>query len=431
MRGGSPNPMTDLPAYIEALKEGFLLPYPAIYNALGLESKDIKVTTRANPRAGEVAIKTDALGEKTDLRVMVTPDGKHKVYGFINGQRVAQDFKFRPDAGGIHRGTQGDITNFVEDFVAKLPDSRVVYKVYGDGPTKTFETVEALTRRYKQTGIATSGRLKEVLQGQPELQNLAGPMYDGRDKGVAVVRYDTWELYDRLSRGASTLQSRVSALAAEVPSLRVHLVPLLREAAAEREARGRFTIPRSGYLPMAVRGQDPIVPKDTDLAIWTWEEGDKLYGIAFQGKAQKPLWNYRFRDEAQRVRQIKETIADRKLSLEAKRKRMEERRNQQHGLTEGDILYSSWGYDQTNVDFYQVTKVMGKQVIIREVASKVVKDSGPQVYVAAVPNKFVGAPMRKTPQGNGRDVSIKINSFAYAHPWDGKPKYETGGGWGH
>ena len=29
-------------------------------------------------------------------------------------------------------------------------------------------------------------------------------------------------------------------------------------------------------------------------------------------------------------------------------------------IKEGDIFYSSWGYDQTNIDYYKVTKLIGK-----------------------------------------------------------------------
>ena len=29
----------------------------------------------------------------------------------------------------------------------------------------------------------------------------------------------------------------------------------------------------------------------------------------------------------------------------------------------GDIFYSSWGYDQTNIDYYMVTKIIGKTFV--------------------------------------------------------------------
>jgi len=96
----------------------------------------------------------------------------------------------------------------------------------------------------------------------------------------------------------------------------------------------------------------------------------------------------------------------------------------------GDILYSSWGYDQTNVDFYQVTALVGdKRVKIRPLAKKVVSyGSSGEDKVAAVPNKFVGPElMRMVFPGDW----VEIRSYELAHKWDGTPLYETRQVFGH
>jgi len=94
----------------------------------------------------------------------------------------------------------------------------------------------------------------------------------------------------------------------------------------------------------------------------------------------------------------------------------------------GDILYSSWGYDQTNVDFYQIVATTGKSVKIREIGQKVVRSTVGADYVVAVPNDFQSSPMTKRIRPG---APIKISSFQRAYPWDGKPRYQTGGGLGH
>jgi hypothetical protein len=170
-------------------------------------------------------------------------------------------------------------------------------------------------------------------------------------------------------------------------------------------------------------------PEGTDLEIITYESGKgMLNAVAFQGRAKKPLWNYYFRSESQRRKRIEDTIAARERHLERKKERQRERREFQHNLKVGDFLYTSWGYDQTNVDYYQVIKVIGKMVEIREVAKKTVRSSPPQDYVAPIKNKFVGPKMRKKV---GMGDSVRIESYAHATPWDGKPKYQTSFGWGH
>lgn len=201
----------------------------------------------------------------------------------------------------------------------------------------------------------------------------------------------------------------------------------------QEEAAGRFFMPRESYLPQQARGKDPILPEGTDLAIWTYEvessKGVKPYAIAFAGKQSKPLWHYAFRNEADRDRSIKETIASRKSVLEDKNRKLQERREFKHEFNVGDILDSSWGYDQTNVSWYEVVDILGSQMVaIREINGKVVRREHGADYVEPVPGSYHGPVLRKrVSPGHG----VRINSYSWASKWDGKPKYETPAEMGH
>ncbi len=195
-------------------------------------------------------------------------------------------------------------------------------------------------------------------------------------------------------------------------------------------------IPREFRVPKEVRDKPPLQPEGTDLAIWAYEVevGGKTqyYAIAFQGKSNKPLWNYRFQSEQSRNTTIKETIETRKSVLAEKAKRKDDKKQFKHSLEKGDILYSSWGYDQTNVDFYEVTAVGDKQIVIREISSRVVSHSTGSEKVMAEPGDFVGPPMKKNPQmGHGGRPYVKINSVQTAYEWEGNPLYRTETGYGH
>jgi hypothetical protein len=228
-----------------------------------------------------------------------------------------------------------------------------------------------------------------------------------------------------------SFREKVIKLAHDNPKLRSDLLPLLR-AGAEKEAIRMPTMDRSFYLPSHLRDTTPEMPEGTDLAIYTWEENGTPYGIAFQGKAKKPLWNYSFRGNSQRDQYIEKTIRSRRTTLEEKKKRQQEKKDFQHGLSVGDILYSSWGYDQTNIDFYEVTKLMGKMVMMRPIAQKTVREERGSDWVVPLPGRFTGAALRKKPQsGYGGGVYVKLNSFSSASLWDGKPKRQTAAGWGH
>ena len=185
-------------------------------------------------------------------------------------------------------------------------------------------------------------------------------------------------------------------------------------------------------LPAQIRNTKPNVDSDkTDLDIWTWEENDKPYGIAFQGKAGKPLWYNYFRNPSSRDQKIKITISNRKGGIKDKLRKLQEKKEFTHNVQIGDIFVSSWGYDQTNVDFYQVTKVMGKQIAVRPIDNKE-QGSSSHGTVRVVPNKnrFTGSEEKHIIR-QGNPINFKVNSFSSASLWDGKPRDETSTNAGH
>lgn len=220
-----------------------------------------------------------------------------------------------------------------------------------------------------------------------------------------------------------SLRRQLGILASKNAGFRLDLLREIQRAAA--------MTPRHLYLPAEIKNQDPFVPPGTDLEIWTWEKLGKIYGIAFAGKANKPLWHWSFPTEARRQQEIDATIQRRKEHFAEKARKQTLRKEFQHGLESGTMLYNSWGYDQTQVDWFQVTKLVGKQVEVRPVGSKIVRESGNQDYVVPVPNHFTGPPLRKTPQSGGSSGPYLKMNHGYAYVWDGKPKYQTAWGYGH
>lgn len=118
----------------------------------------------------------------------------------------------------------------------------------------------------------------------------------------------------------------------------------------------------------------------------------------------------------------------------------------------GDFFVSSWGYDQTNVDFYKVVGLTksGKSVRVQKWTSAVVQDNGPQVYMVPGAGPATGAWVRvpegwneydrdavapvetkRLRVGGYKSASFTLNSFSAAYLWDGKPEMATGFGWGH
>lgn len=179
----------------------------------------------------------------------------------------------------------------------------------------------------------------------------------------------------------------------------------------------RMTMPREFYFPKCDHLQ-PIYPAGTDAAVYTYETAGGLYSIGFAGKAAKPAFHFRHRSETERTKYISEFIAGRKATAEAKVQRLAERKAP-HTLKAGDILVSSWGYDQTNIDYYQVTRVIGVNTVeIREIAANSSGEDGfMTASCTASADQFIGEPMIKRV---GAGNSVRIASYAHAFPWDGK-----------
>jgi len=227
----------------------------------------------------------------------------------------------------------------------------------------------------------------------------------------------------------ASLRARLVRFAHAHPEHRAKILPLLKKkVTAGVERQGYGPLPREFYLPKTLHGAEPLIPEGTDLAIYLWEEGDHFYGTAFQGRSEKPLWNYRFKTDARRQAMVEQTTTNRRAWVERKKKQQEARRQYKHDYVVGDILSASWGYDQTNVNYYEIVEVRGKQVLLREIGKKNVRSERGAEYVGPAKGKFISEKMRRTPNMYG---GVKINSSIHASKWDGKPMYETAFGWGH
>lgn len=93
-------------------------------------------------------------------------------------------------------------------------------------------------------------------------------------------------------------------------------------------------------------------------------------------------------------------------------------------VKEGDIYVASWGWEQTNVDAYQVVAKKGATVTLREVALQTVEDSEGFMSDRVVPvkNAFIGGEFKKRITGK----HIKIDDVRTASPAeDGKDFYRS------
>lgn len=186
----------------------------------------------------------------------------------------------------------------------------------------------------------------------------------------------------------------------------------------------RFQLDRSFYIPTDAVEVDT---KGTDAAVWTYDTNRAgvagIYAIGFHGKAQKPDFHVRFRTLAYRAEYIIDYIEGRRRRAEAIAERKVTAK-QPHTLKLGDILEASWGYDQTNIDFYEVTRLIGTTMVeIRELAQERHETHFMQGDCVPVPGRYTSGPERHRASSNN---AVKVHDFGvWARPWSGKMQHWT------
>lgn len=162
------------------------------------------------------------------------------------------------------------------------------------------------------------------------------------------------------------------------------------------------------------------------------ETGNVFYAKAYTRKALHPKVNHYFNSAEKREAFVKQWIErlvereDAKIAARAAKKAAS------HKLVIGSILNTSWGYDQTNVDYFQVVGIKSKTMVyLREIAQIQHDDS----HVLPAANNFIGEQFAK--RVNPNYDSVKISSCQTASPVsineDGsiRPSYKTPWGYGH
>ncbi len=184
------------------------------------------------------------------------------------------------------------------------------------------------------------------------------------------------------------------------------------EDQVEQKRKEGWRIARFKNIPLIVAYQDwKVSEKQTKYLLKGW-----------YGKARVPhksLSGYYYRTAEERANKV-ETVVSNLARHEA---RKIENRKKKSGVKAsdfwavGDVVEYSWGYDQTNVDFFQVVRVLKKSVEIAEIGQKCDDHGGPSGgHCAPVRYKNLGKPFKKMVTASG------YLSFDHGigTKWDGK-----------
>lgn len=184
---------------------------------------------------------------------------------------------------------------------------------------------------------------------------------------------------------------------------------------------GREVFIRSGYVKVKLGGE---LPEGVEV----WRDPGRPAGVGFAGRRAKPDWNYRFGSEEVFRTFVAKWVDGLRVRETAKAERRAAAAAP-HGCQVGDVFRSCWGYEQTNVDFWQIVALRGRtQAVVRRIAADVVATAAMSGVCTPIPNRFLDEarhPARVVRLCAAEPPRFKVESFANAYRMT--PTVEVGG----
>lgn len=173
------------------------------------------------------------------------------------------------------------------------------------------------------------------------------------------------------------------------------------------------------YIP---EGSNKIANKSGSAVayIYTTKAG-KLAAVGYIGKSSKPALAFSYKSNERRMASVTQMLLGAEQSHIAKLQRAAEKREalaKPHTLQVGDVMSCTWGYDQTNVEYFEVTRLVGKRSVeIRKIAC--MADSTGFMQGESVPakgNYTEAAMIKRVDERN----AVRIYDFASAYKLEPK-----------
>ncbi len=171
-----------------------------------------------------------------------------------------------------------------------------------------------------------------------------------------------------------------------------------------------------------------LMAEDLSSVVYIYENNGKAFARGYKGRAKKATFSYRYKDINDRAQKVTHWMESCSKAFTVKVKEAKERSSTPRALNIDDILRASWGWEQTNIDYYKVTRLVGKNSVeVVEIGSHT-DYNGQAMSGTCTPNPDEEIGMRfvrRVLQGD----SIKINSsiVPIKHEYqvvDGERKYK-------
>jgi hypothetical protein len=195
----------------------------------------------------------------------------------------------------------------------------------------------------------------------------------------------------------------------------------------EKIVRQMFKITREEYVKLYLpAGAVKVADKQSNAVAYLYnaKHNGKPAACIFLGKSDKPYSRHYYANEKGRESAVASAFEGQRRHDERVAESRKARTSWVPTYQVGDVFHTSWGYDQTNVEYFQIIEIKGKYATLREIGCES-EDTGWMTGKSApIVDKFLepryegddrGKPIRRLMQERG----IKIDDVRWA--WLMKP----------
>lgn len=182
----------------------------------------------------------------------------------------------------------------------------------------------------------------------------------------------------------------------------------------------RYQLTREMFIP---KGAAKVAHKHSQAVAYVWtDDRGRPCAKLFYGRQAKPVWHFHFASAERRAERIAKAFEHYRAIEARKAEYQAERKAKGRGLEVGDVLKTSWGYEQTNIEWFQVTALIGTNMVeVRELACAAEETEWLQGKTVPLVEQYIGEPLRRI----ARDGRVKIDEVRRA--WKVEPLADIGG----
>lgn len=178
------------------------------------------------------------------------------------------------------------------------------------------------------------------------------------------------------------------------------------------------------FIPNPKQGDHQILrvcDKTTGAIAWLYcSKKQQICAVGYAARARKPGFHHIYSTEQKRAAAVERYFGN----LRAHKEQVEKRRKEQHQphrLELGHVLHTNWGYDQTNVEFFEITKLIGKTMVELRELGQISQDTE-WAQGRSVPKlgDYIGDPIRRRVNMASSRPSVRIDDVRTAWVWSGR-----------